>query len=102
MDLSVFQYGEVNSMEVESGVREHDVSIVIPTFNRARLLPDAIDSCIRQKAGYGLDIQVIVVDDCSTDRTAELLREYGTGIQAISFERNAGHIVARNEGQKRA
>lgn len=81
---------------------ELDVSVVIPTYNRHRLLRDAIDSCLRQTADKGLRIQVVVVDDGSTDKTRELLQRYGGQIEPIFFEENVGHIAALNGGQKRA
>jgi glycosyltransferase involved in cell wall biosynthesis len=51
------------------------ISVVIPTYNRARLLPRAIESA--QNAGS--DLEVIVVDDCSTDDT----REVAPGLKAF-------------------
>ncbi|MGH2396740.1 MAG: glycosyltransferase family 2 protein [bacterium] len=50
------------------------VSIVIPTFNRARYLPDALDSIFRQDVG---DAQTIMVDDGSTDDTESVIATYG-------------------------
>ncbi len=46
------------------------VSVVIPTYNRADFLPDAIDSVLRQTL---TDLELIVVDDGSTDSSAEVL-----------------------------
>ncbi|MFO1087919.1 MAG: glycosyltransferase family 2 protein [Reyranellaceae bacterium] len=56
-----------------------DISIVIPTFNRLWALPQAIDSCL---AASGPAVEVIVVDDGSTDGTWEFLRDR-TDIVAI-------------------
>src|ERR1044072_6142560 len=47
------------------------VSVIIPTHNRPRLLPRAVESA---HAG-GEDVEVVVVDDASTDETAEVCRE---------------------------
>jgi glycosyltransferase involved in cell wall biosynthesis len=69
------------------------ISVVIPTYNRARLLPRAIESA--QQAGA--DLEVIVVDDCSTDDT----REICAGIADIRYVRlktNGGLANARNVG----
>src|SRR5256885_16497322 len=49
------------------------VSVVIPTYNYARYLPEAIDSVLTQSFK---ELEVIVVDDGSTDQTAESLRAF--------------------------
>lgn len=80
------------------------VSIVVPTHNRAALLPLAVDSCLRQDHA---DIEVIVVDDGSTDGTAEVLaglqkkdrriqvhRQENTGLPGTL---NRGFAAARGE-----
>jgi glycosyltransferase involved in cell wall biosynthesis len=73
-------------------------TVIIPTFNRAHLLPRAIRSLLRQEGGWPLDI--LVVDDGSTDGTgevvAELARTHGT-IRYIRQE-NGGVAAARNAG----
>lgn len=68
-----------------------DVSIIIPTFNRAPLLGAAIDSALAQDG----DFEVIVVDDGSTDGTAALLESYGDRIRALR-QQNQGPSAARN------
>ena len=49
------------------------VSIIIPTFNRSKLLIDAIESVLNQTYK---DYEIIVIDDGSTDDTRESLRPY--------------------------
>ena len=49
------------------------ISVVIPTHNRASLLKKAIDSVLLQTER---DLEIIVVDDASTDETSELLNEF--------------------------
>jgi glycosyltransferase involved in cell wall biosynthesis len=69
------------------------VSLIIPTFNRPHLLPRAVESARRA----GRDVEVIVVDDASTDRTAEVcaaLRD----IKYVRLDRNQGVAGARNVG----
>lgn len=50
------------------------ISIIIPTYNRAHLLPRAINSILREIQPYD---EIIVVDDESTDNTAALIKQYG-------------------------
>jgi len=69
------------------------VSLIITTHNRPQLLPHAVQSA----RAAGADVEVIVVDDASTDRTAVVCREL-TGIRYIRLERNQGTAGARNVG----
>jgi glycosyltransferase involved in cell wall biosynthesis len=70
------------------------VSAVIPAYNAARFLGDAIRSALGQA---GADVEVIVVDDGSTDATRDVAESFGT---AIRYERqhNQGMAGARNAG----
>ena len=70
------------------------VSVVIPTFNRADTLGETLDSIFEQTYR---PIEVIVVDDGSTDATAEVIKAYGDQIQYI-YQNNAGPSAARNRG----
>jgi teichuronic acid biosynthesis glycosyltransferase TuaG len=72
------------------------VSVVIPTYNYARYLPQAIDSALAQ-AATDLSLEIIVVDDGSTDETPEVARRFGS---AVRYERqaNRGPSAARNRG----
>jgi len=70
------------------------VSIVIPTYNRAELLPQAIESALKQTYR---NIEVIVVDDGSTDSTSMLCKRYGSQIKYVRKE-NGGIGSALNRG----
>ena len=70
------------------------VSVIIPTFNRAHVLGNALDSVMAQTYS---PIETIVVDDGSTDRTPDLLAGYGGKIKVLTQE-NKGVSAARNLG----
>jgi GT2 family glycosyltransferase len=74
------------------------LSVVIPTFNRADILPQVLEALGRQEIG-GEAFEVIVVDDGSTDATAEFLRSHRPDplFRAFSQE-NTGPAGARNRG----
>jgi glycosyltransferase involved in cell wall biosynthesis len=70
------------------------VSVIIPTYNRCSLLGEAIASV--QTQSYGC-IEIVVVDDGSTDDTAEMLRGYGSTLKVLE-QPNRGVSAARNTG----
>lgn len=69
------------------------VSVIITTHNRPRLLPRAVESA----RGAASDVEIIVVDDASTDETAEVCRAL-RGVRYVRAERNQGVAGARNLG----
>ena len=70
------------------------ISCIIPVFNAERFLAEAIDSVFAQTYR---PIEVIVVDDGSTDGSAEVAARYGDRVRYI-FQENQGHASARNRG----
>jgi glycosyltransferase involved in cell wall biosynthesis len=74
-------------------MEQAQVGVVIPTYNRAHLLPRAIESA----RAAGAKIDIIVVDNRSTDGTAELCRSL-QGINYVRLETNLGPARARNVG----
>ena len=70
------------------------VSIIVPTFNRCQFLRRALHSITGQTYQ---NIEVIVIDDGSTDKTAEMIKEEFPHIHYI-FQSNAGVSRARNKG----
>lgn len=70
------------------------VSVIIPNYNYARFLPQAVDSVLQQTYSR---VEVIVVDDGSQDDSAAVLAAYGDRIRFFRQE-NSGVTVARNRG----
>jgi glycosyltransferase involved in cell wall biosynthesis len=76
------------------------VSVIVPTRNRAHLLPTTLRSVLRQRE---VDFEVVVVDDASTDDTAAVIG--GCGDSRVRLLRHAaarGPNAARNSGARKA
>ena len=74
------------------------VTVLIPVFNGAAFVGTAIDSALDQRA---VQVEVIVIDDGSTDDTPDVLASYGDRISVVR-QQNRGHVVARNRGARSA
>ena len=74
------------------------VSVILPTYNRAWALKEAIDSVLSQDYPH---IELIVIDDGSTDPTQELLEPYRDRITVLTQE-NKGVSAARNVGIRKS
>jgi len=77
------------------------VSLIITTYNYAQYVERAIRSAIDQTMGNE-DYEVIVVNDCSTDNTREVLENFSNEIRVYNLEENLGLAGARNFGIKKA
>ena len=77
------------------------VSVVIPTFNRATVLPEAVDSVLDQTYK---DLEILIVDDGSTDDTRRSIQERFGSLSQIRFlsKTNGGPASARNMGIRRS
>ncbi|MCX5701679.1 MAG: glycosyltransferase family 2 protein [Candidatus Omnitrophica bacterium] len=78
--------------------KEGLVSIIIPTYNRAHILPRAIESVLNQTYQ---NTELIIVDDCSSDNTQEVANNYCNKDKRVSYIRNKenlGQSFSRNEG----
>lgn len=72
------------------------ISVVIPTYNRAGVIPTTIQSVLAQTYR---NLEIIVVDDASADRTQEVVSGFSDRrIRYICHEQNRGGSVARNTG----
>ena len=74
------------------------VSVVIPTYNRAALLDEALSSAGAQVgAGTLFDVEIVVVDDASSNETPAAVRRHPT-VRYIRHATNRGGSAARNTG----
>jgi len=88
--------GQRMSEEYEPGF----VSVIIPTYNRVHLVSQAVQSVLDQTYQ---DLEIIVVDDGSTDNTEEVVRSFkDSRICYIRHKENRGGSAARNTGIKAA
>lgn len=76
-------------------------SAIIPTYNRAAFVGRAIDSALTQRLPGEAEVEVIVVDDESTDATPEVVASFGDRITCIR-QPNRREGAARNTGAARA
>jgi glycosyltransferase involved in cell wall biosynthesis len=101
-----FRYVEVAPLPFEA---EHPaahpvaVSVIIPAFNAAQFVEQAVLSVVRQTCHH-VKIEIIVVDNASTDETGQVLARLASVIPNLSvyFERMPGAGAARNRGLREA
>lgn len=77
---------------------EPKISIIIPVYNVEKYLRECLDSCVNQTLE---DIEIICVDDCSTDNSYKILEEYqqkDSRIRIFQQEENKKQGAARNKG----
>ena len=73
-----------------------EITVIIPTYNRANTIERAIRSVLAQTIG---ELKIIVIDDASNDNTESIVRSIGTGdIEYIKLTSNRGACNARNIG----
>lgn len=83
------------------------LSICIPTYNRASLLKNCLNSLINLRHGYSIDIQICVSDNCSTDETAQVVSsaqkyipiKYQKNDKNLGVANNVIKVVAMAEGE---
>jgi glycosyltransferase involved in cell wall biosynthesis len=82
----------MKEQEQNMSKRRLTVSVIMPAYNRADLIEEAIDSCLNQTQ---VPDEIVVVDDGSTDNTAEVLAKYGRPVVVVR-QSNQGVAAARN------
>ncbi|MCP4296666.1 MAG: glycosyltransferase, partial [Proteobacteria bacterium] len=70
------------------------ISVIIPTFNCASFISEAIQSVLQQNYD---PVEIIIIDDGSTDNTVEVIKTFGDMI-IYSFQEHSGVASARNKG----
>lgn len=75
-----------------------ETSVIIPCFNQGRYLAEAVNSVLNQSC---VPAEIIVIDDGSTDETADVAASFGNKIEYV-YQQNAGLGAARNAGIKKA
>jgi len=80
----------------------HSLTIVIPAYNEEKAIGSIIERCLAERERIVAEtpveaVEVVVVNDGSRDRTAEIARGYGE-VRLISYERNAGYGAALKRG----
>lgn len=70
-------------------------SVIIPTYNRAHLIPAAIESVLKQTFSH---FELLIVDDGSTDHTKQVVAQYADSRIRYIFQQNAERCAARNNG----
>lgn len=74
------------------------ISVIMPVYNTGKYIAEAIESILNQTF---TDIELIIINDCSTDRTPEIIAEYALKDQRIRFinnPQNSGPAKSRNDG----
>lgn len=74
-----------------------DLSVVVPAYNQAELLRHCLQSLVNQTLNPA-SYEIVVVDDGSTDRTPDVLSEFGARVKPLRLPVNRGRSAARNAG----
>ncbi len=76
------------------------ISVIIPTYNRASYIKEALESVLNQSLPQDYELEVIVIDDGSTDNTEKILEKYASKIIYKKIKHSGKPAVARNAGLK--
>jgi glycosyltransferase involved in cell wall biosynthesis len=91
------RYADAIRTAYEGDQYEVDITVMVPAYNYAHFLPEALESIGAQT--FQGSIQVVVVDDCSTDNTQEVLAQgHYPAVEIVRHEYNQGLPAALNTG----
>ena len=76
---------------------KYNLSIIIPAYNSEKVIKDCLNKVINETKK--IKSEIIVVDDCSTDKTSQILKKINK-IRVVTLKRNKGVGNARNQGAK--
>jgi len=96
VDLSYYDQLETNQLENDQQSNQAKITVIIPVYNAGDQVRTAIESILKQT---WTNIEVIVVDDCSSDHTASIVQSYLDSEPRVKFyqtPKNSGPYVARN------
>jgi len=79
-------------------VGDAELSIVVPVFNEAGVLPELARRCVEAARATGMVFELLLVDDASTDGTGELARQMAPPIHPIRLPQNLGQLGATLHG----
>jgi glycosyltransferase involved in cell wall biosynthesis len=82
-------------------MREADISVIVCTYNRVEMLHRALESLLSQKTDGAFSYEIVVVDDASTDNTADVVKEVAvhSGVPIRYVRKEGGGVgAARNAG----
>lgn len=87
--------------------KQHEklISVIIPAYNVADYIGETIDSVLAQTIGFRENIEIIIIDDGSSDATEEICRQFANDCPENIFyfkQKNSGVSAARNNGKRRA
>lgn len=80
-----------------SDMSKYKISVIIPTYNRSKLLPRAVKSVLDQTCR---DFELIIIDDCSTDDTEQVVAELMESDERIRYIRNETNLHAQKARNK--
>ena len=79
------------------------ISVIIPVYNTEKYLEETIQSVVNQSLDFKKNIQLILINDGSKDKSEEICKKYyflyRDNIKYISLDRNCGVSSARNTGK---
>lgn len=90
----IYCSGSMKDMKTES---RYDISVIVPVYNSEKYIEEAVDSILQQE---GVRIEIILINDGSTDRSVEILDRYAAGYDGVHVihQENMGLSAARNIG----